>query len=90
MRRQRWLHACFQQLPQQYHCTHAELGLLCGLSWSVLQEFGKTKVYLPKQDGLEVLSKEASNCLLPAPVFWHLQCSGLHIQKSSSSVGSST
>jgi hypothetical protein len=28
---------------------------------SLLQEFGKTKLYLPKQDGLEVLSKEVSS-----------------------------
>lgn len=28
---------------------------------SALQEFGKTKLYLPKQDGLEVLSKEVSS-----------------------------
>jgi hypothetical protein len=30
-----------------------------------LQEFGKTKLYLPKQEGLEVLSKEVSSSTPP-------------------------
>lgn len=38
--------------------SHTHRLLLLSLSLSHTQEFGKTKIYIPKQEGLEVLSKE--------------------------------
>jgi hypothetical protein len=51
-------HLKYQQLVADHSCPHSNHLTAAERCLRCTQEFGKTKLYIPKQEGLEVLSRE--------------------------------